>query len=302
MHGMRAVAAWNAVLGAVLAWSFLTCNTAAAQSAPRTASATQTNAAVTPSPFALVVIDEATEKRLGSFPIDRAHVAKAIERLADANAKAVVLKFFYDQPAKTPASDIALVNAMKRTKVLLQARIDDNEPNPNKLPDRFMFNAPPGKVAVGGVSGWVPLPMFSALAHHVGFVDVQSFDRVPAYERYLDRNVKSLTVAALQAALDDAPLVIRPGVEVSIGAKRIAVDELNQIVVSAEAPKRIASHTTTSFIDLIEGRANAAGFANKVVVITYSGKQLNHVKTPFGEMTPHMIFWMGLLDAWTQLK
>jgi CHASE2 domain-containing sensor protein len=297
---------WNALLCAVFATCVFGSPQGQAQpsraNAQAVAPAASRAEATLSAPFALVVIDEASEKKFGEFPIDRALIAKAIGVLADANAKAVVLKFFYDQPSKNPVSDAALANAMKRTKVLLQARIDDNEPMPNALPDRFVFNAPAGKVAVGGVSGWVPLPMFSSLANHIGFVDVQTYDRVPAYERYLDRNVKSLTVVALQAALNDAPLVVRPGKEIVIGNKRIDVDDSNQIVLSRDAPKQLASTRAISFADLLEGKVGKDLLANRVVVITYDGKKTNAVKTPYGEMKPHMIFWMGLLDAWSQLR
>ncbi len=255
-----------------------------------------------PHPFVLVMIDSATEQKLGGFPLDRAVVAQAVEKLADANAKAVVLKFFYDQPAKNAASDVALAKAMTRTKVLLQARIDDNEPMPNKLPEKFSFNAPAGEVAIGGLSGWIPLPMFSALAHHIGFADVVSFDKVPAYERYLDRNVKSLTVATLQAALDDAPLVLRPAQEVTIGDKHLPVDQTNQIVLSPSALRQTEKTNIISFLDLVDGKVSAATFKGKVVVIAYDGAKMNPVKTSAGEIKPHRIFWLGLLDSWAQLR
>src|SRR5205085_2750182 len=93
------------------------------------------------SPFVAVFIDTKTEKRLGPFPYDRAVLAKAIDKAVESQARGVVLKFFIDKP-KTADGDRALVVAAKRTKLLVQARLDDSEPNPNPLPDRFALNAP----------------------------------------------------------------------------------------------------------------------------------------------------------------
>jgi CHASE2 domain-containing sensor protein len=72
------------------------------------------------------MIDSVTEAKLGAFPIDRAHIANSINILSSAGAKAVVLKFFYDQPSNEK-SDAALQAAIVKStaKILLQARIDD---------------------------------------------------------------------------------------------------------------------------------------------------------------------------------
>jgi hypothetical protein len=244
------------------------------------------------------MIDEASEKRLGGFPVDRAIVADVVERLAGAGVKGVVLKFFYDLPSK-PASDAVLAKALTRTKVLLQAKLDDDEAMPNRLPDRFWFDAPPGNVAVGGLSGWIPLPMLSANAHDVGFVDVRTPDKVPAYERFLDRNVKSLTVATLQLAMDDATMRVRPGDYISFGSKKIRVDAENQIAVSFDTA---TSLRYTAFIDIVDGKANLAAMRGKVVVIGYNGAKMPVLNTASGAIKAHRVFYLGLLDAYRQLR
>ena len=50
------------------------------------------------SPFAFVMIDAKTERTLGEFPFDRSVLAKAVERAAAMKARAVVIKFYLDQP------------------------------------------------------------------------------------------------------------------------------------------------------------------------------------------------------------
>ena len=76
-------------------------------------------------PFALVMIDQASESRYGGFPIDRALVAQVVDKLAAAGVRAVVLKFFYDLPSNS-ASDAALAAAISKIRVLLQSRSSKN--------------------------------------------------------------------------------------------------------------------------------------------------------------------------------
>jgi CHASE2 domain-containing sensor protein len=76
--------------------------------------------------FAVVFIDPDTEARHGKIPLDRALIARALEVLAKANARAVVLKFFLDQP-RSEDGDRRLSEAIARIPVVLQARIDEVE-------------------------------------------------------------------------------------------------------------------------------------------------------------------------------
>src|SRR4051812_26001715 len=69
------------------------------------------------SPLAFVAVTDATLGALGKFPIDRKYYAQAIDEAADAGAKAVALKFFFETP--TP-SDETLGAALKRLPVLIQ--------------------------------------------------------------------------------------------------------------------------------------------------------------------------------------
>jgi CHASE2 domain-containing sensor protein len=46
--------------------------------------------------FAIVMVDDQSEAKLGPFPYDRALYAKAAEVCANDGAKAVVFKFFFD--------------------------------------------------------------------------------------------------------------------------------------------------------------------------------------------------------------
>jgi CHASE2 domain-containing sensor protein len=253
------------------------------------------------SPFALVMIDEASEAKYGGFPVDRAFTAQAIEKLAVAGVRGVVLKFFFDAPSNT-ASDAALASAMSKTKVILQARIDDSESKPNRLPERFALPVGAGPVAVSGVSGWLPLPILSNRAHNVGFVDITSPDRVPAFERLGDRSYPSLTVAAISLALGDPALNIAPGKQLRLGSKTIPLDAQSQITLSANAFRGADDTAYFSLADVVEGKVSLQALRGKLVVIGYHGSRMPTVRVNAGAIKLHLAFWLTLNDVWKQIQ
>lgn len=256
------------------------------------------------SPFELVLIDSASEKQLGGFPIDRALIAKAVTILKQAGARAVVLKFFYDQPGKSPASDKALADAIGSIKTLLQARIDEAELPANPLPARFITGVVTGnfKSSLTGTSGWIPLAPFAAAAFDVGFVDIASPDSVPMIESYQNKPVKSLTLAALEIAARETAK-IDSGVRVTLGKKSVVLTEDNQVVLKLSS---VALPDYVSFTALLDGKINSAQlqekFRDKVVVIGYDGEKMHFLTTNAGLVKAHRLFYLGLLDVYRQLK
>src|SRR6185436_4917516 len=80
--------------------------------------------------FAVVLIDAASEAKHGAFPLDRSIIARAVEK----------------------ASDLVMAKALTNIPVILQARIDDTEAQPNPLPTRFMLGVK-AETQVSGRSG-----------------------------------------------------------------------------------------------------------------------------------------------------
>src|SRR5476649_1004481 len=144
------------------------------------------------SDFAVVMIDDATEAKLGPFPYDRAMYAKAIDACARLKAKAVVVKFFFDLP-KTPAGDAALAAAMKNIPCVLQARLEPTEGTAQSIPSRFRFGDKPLPAGERGDLGWIPLPGLLDTASAVGFVDFDS-PTIPLIEDYRGASYKSLVL------------------------------------------------------------------------------------------------------------
>jgi CHASE2 domain-containing sensor protein len=258
-----------------------------------------TSHAQTKAPFELVLMDSATEKRLGSFPVDRKIIAQAISALKDAGVTGVVLQFFYDQPAKDADSDTALADAIAQTKTLLQARMDDAEFGENPLPTRFHTTNIKGayKTDLTGSSGWIPLPAFAKGAHDIGFVDIKEPDEVPMVVKYQDHDVNSLALAVLELATGETAEVIS-GSRVKLGTKSLSVSADNQVSIRLDSDKV----DYTSFADVVDGKADMARFRGKVVVIGHEGAKAETVKTSVGPIKAHRLFYLGLLDLWRQLK
>jgi hypothetical protein len=254
-------------------------------------------------PFELVLIDAASEKQLGGFPVDRKLVAQAVTALKAAGAKGVVLKFFYDQPAKLPESDKALADAISSTKTLLQARIDEAEFGPNPLPSRFAMDKAEGnlKTSLAGDNGWIPMPQFANAAHDIGFVDITTPENVPMVESYKDMPVNSLTLAALELATDETGH-IENGSRLTLGSKSVALTTDNQVALKLNTNEKL---DYTSFSDVLENKEGSAAmsrFRGKVVVIAYDGTKMEMIQTSAGAIKAHRLFYMGLLDVWRQSK
>lgn len=251
------------------------------------------------SPFALVLIDAKSEQEFGAFPFDRAITARGVRQLKAMGAKAVVLKFFFDQP-KTAAGDNSLAQAITVLPVALQARIDDTEAAPNKLPTRFFvegLNLGNSSV-LSGQSGWLPMPSLAERAAAVGFVDIASASRVPVLESYQGRLVKSLSLCAIEMAFD-GQASIEPGKALTLAGRRVKLDAANS--VPAEFP-RGDDLDYVPFHQLFSDPAVAGKLKGKVVVLGYDGAKMQTIPTPVGPRKAHRVFWHGLQALWQQLK
>jgi CHASE2 domain-containing sensor protein len=251
-----------------------------------------------PKPFAVVFIDAATEQSLGEFPYDRRVYARGIEALAKAGARGVVLKFFIDRP-KSVEGDAALADAMTQTKVILQARLDRDETKPNAMLDRFYLKDIPLKDArpVGAWAGWLPLPLLSERAYDLGFLDsTDSVERVPVVER--KKYVKSLYTAALELAIGSPATFDASGV-MRLDKGRIKFDE--QCMTRIRLPKRDALKAH-SFLDVLNGKTDAAAFKDRVVILGYDGAKMEENVTPIGKVKGHRLFCYQLFSLYHELE
>lgn len=245
--------------------------------------------------FAVVFIDAATEAKLGKFPLDRALIAKAVLKAGEQQAKGVVLKFFLDQP-RNEASDRALAGALTNLPVLLQARIDDSEAQPNPLPERFTLPKIKGPTATVGVSGWLPLPMFSANAKDVGFADV--FSEETLLKTYQAKTVKSVTLSCIEMATG-SPMVITTNGQMKFGAKVLPVD--SRYMAPAKWPVK-DNLAYIPFHQFVAGEVAASQIKGKIVIIGYDGPQMHTIPTSMGQVRAHRLFVYNLQSIYGQLE
>ena len=249
--------------------------------------------------FAVVLIDAETEAKLGAFPLDRLHYAKALDRAAELGARGVVFKFFFDQP-RNAASDAALAKAMTNLPVALQACFDNSEAKPNPLPTRFILPGVSPGSSLAGESGWLPLPSLAAKARDVGFVDFdpQTPDRAPLIEAYQGKAVKNLALVCLELATGEKA-VVESGKRVRLGAATIPVDERNFAQLGSFAGAKLNAIPFHSFLS---GETPRAAIEGKTVLFGYDGPKLHSIETDAGPIHAHRYFILGLKSLHDRLE
>jgi hypothetical protein len=248
------------------------------------------------SPFAVLMYDQKSEQKLEKFPPNRFEYAKAIELLKKMNAKAVVLKFFYDLP-KSSAEDQALSKSLKLLPVFIQARILNDEKNPNPLNQQYVIYLDQEyRKAISGNSGWLPLSSISDNAFDLGFVDIRKPANIPLFEVYQGNYVKSLWYSVLQYVLPT--MKIEKGYLIN-GNKKLRINEYGEIDVNY--PKKdILDYI--SFYDLINGTIDKSIIENKVVIIGYDGEQIDKIRISSGDVKSHRVFIYSLFDIYDKIK
>jgi hypothetical protein len=249
------------------------------------------------SPFAFVMIDSQTEALYGSLPFDRALIAKAVNKLAAANAKGIILKFFYDLP-RSEESDRSLELSICAASVVLQACLNDTEGSTNPIEARFRINGKPipGIPPIfAGSKGFIPLDRFSRCARAVGFVDSTS-TKIPLIEVYQGNMVKSLHLIALEMA-SGQKAELDPSGFVRLGEQEI--DLMHQI--------SFPSTDSFSYIPLHEvigatSKSWQSKVRQSVVILGYLGKNIHSIETPLGQVGAHRFFIMGLLSLTRSLQ
>jgi hypothetical protein len=232
--------------------------------------------------FVVVFIDAKTETKFGSMPLNRTLVAQGIDAIADAGARGLIVKFFFDQ-VTDENDDKRLAHSLSRIKTVLQARIDNAESTPNPLADKFTL---PGtfKVAVAGSSGWIPLPAFASNATDICFVDFNS-TLVPMIEQYKSRNVKSLVLCAVELAVN-AKANISQGKQITVGPHVIKLNEVNQVAAKLNGTQLEES---LSFDAVLDGSAKPK-LSGKIVILAYDGPHIDKYETALGSMGAHRYF------------
>ncbi len=224
--------------------------------------------------FVPVFIDARSEAKLGDFPYDSRVYADALMAFEKLGAKGVVLKLFLDQPKGK--GDDALALAMTKLPVLLQARCDDSEVNPNPLDTRFSTAiGNQATFAVTCKSGWIPLAQLQRNAADVCFIDQSVADVAPLLERYQGRAVKTLYTCALALAKKPVPAAV------GNGTRKVDLAKVSRLDV-------------ISLVDVLDGKIDRARVTDKIIVFGYEGSKAAMFDSTIGRISAHRAFMLNL--------
>lgn len=253
-------------------------------------------------PFMAVFVDDATEKQLGPFPYDRSEYAKALKALHQAGAKAVVIKFFLDQPKPGPGDDV-LADEMKEIPVLLQARLDVKESNPNPLPKAFDCSAQvegdPTSL-LSAESGWIPLEKFSRNCAGIGvaYIAYQGNTlRVPMVQRYQKSVLPALELASVEMALGQKAR-IRLGTNLALPGHSLPLDPAGRVALRLPAKDDLKA---LSFVDLVTGKFDPESVRGKIAVLGFDASETPTAPTSLGPLRIHRLFFYSLESLYQQL-
>ncbi len=206
----------------------------------------------------------------------------------------MILKFFYDRP-KDQRADGQLADAIAKLPVLLQARIDDTEANPNSLPQRFfpeIGSSIASTKGLAGKSGWIPLPVFADKARDVGFVDSRDASFLPMLEQYQGRPVKSLALCALELALGETAS-LEAGPRLRLGKRSLQLN--GNLEIAIQFPKS-AEMAYVPFHELLESTKRDSELIGKFVIMGYDGAKIHKLETPIGRINAHR-YWVLALES-----
>lgn len=251
-------------------------------------------------PFICVFIDHKTEQVLGPFPYDRKIYAQAVQVLIEYKARAVVMKYFLDQP-KNSKGDQLLAQTFYKIPSFLQARMI-REDKPNPLSGRFIYTNIAGKVTsiIEGQSGWIPLKIFSDNCYDLGFVDIKTAgnnDLIPVIEKYQGNIYRSLYLSVLEYIFGRSE--IEAGKSLKINNKVLALEQNNEVRINYPEKDTLEY---ISFIDLINQKADHSRLENKIIILGYDGDKIDTIKIKTGNIRSHRVFYYILQDLYNRIR
>lgn len=233
-------------------------HTTLGQVSPSYLTVTQLN---TRHPISIIYVDEASQKELGKFPIDRRHYADLITRLAPAKPRYVVLKFFITDPRP---GDAALIRALQSaTNVLTQfAGVDQDEgysvaqlASWARGSNTFSFPDFP--------HAWPPTPELAKEFTAAGTVNGGTQDGFFLVTSIRGIVYPSLPLVVLERELSQPAVVQRD--QVTVGKVGVPLRPDGTFTFDLSEPGKL--YPAYSFVDVLTGRVPANTFSNHVVLV-----------------------------------
>jgi len=246
------------------------------------------------SPFVVIMYDVKTENIMGDFPPKRTVWANTIDKVKSLNAKAVVLKFFYDLPKE---EDKYLQKSISTIPTFLQACINEAEPSNNVLNAKYEIKVDKEYAQIiSGNMGWLPTNEIAQYAYDIGFVDLNDINEIPIIEKYSGKYVKSLYFSILQYVLPD--LKLQNNVLIN-NKRKVKLSKIAEMHVYYPKKDEIEY---VSLCDVLKDKVDKKIIENKIIIIGYDGINSEKLSISTGEINKHRVFIYGLYDMYNQLK
>ncbi|GAB4116895.1 MAG: adenylate/guanylate cyclase domain-containing protein [Sideroxydans sp.] len=220
--------------------------------------------------IAIIAIDDKSIAELGRYPWPRKQYALLLEKLKDAQAKAVLFDAFFPE-REDLVNDQAFAAAMKKSGNAVLAEL-------------FQYDK---EGQVKGVTR--SLPEFGRAAAGSGqinlFPDEDGVNRrVPVLIEAEGKLTPSLGMMAAMLALDEKEFSAS-AFEVSVGARRIPVDEQYAMWINYTGPP--GGYPRYSFTDVVHGRVAAELLKGKILFVGATALGVYDMRvTPFHGNTP----------------
>jgi hypothetical protein len=248
--------------------------------------------------FVAVLFDDDSAKSLKvDAPLPRRLKAELIDRLVEAGARGLVLKFFEDLPSDAE-QDRLYAQALCKLPTVLQACLcsDGTE---QALPTRFALthtNKFWFKSVLADVQGYIPLEQFSACARGIGFVDLIRPEGIPLVESYRGQFVPSFYVSALELETGEHAN-FSSGTNVVFGTRRLSLNQDAEHTVA-----HLPSLDYIAFRDVLNGVVAKERLKSKVVIVGYEGDRIHKIATKWGEIGAHRLFIQSLFALHRDLQ
>lgn len=262
-----------------------------------------------PSEAVILAIDDRSVAKIGRFPIPRAQLAAAIQKLIAGKAAAIGLDLLLldpEQPSngiQPSGGDQALIAALRGTdrSVLALAFTSAPAPAPDEATKRIAEGAafrivtrPSGPALVNVLrqremrAPFSPLPSLAGLGHvNMPVEDDGTLRYVPLAIAFDDHYLPAFPIELTRRYLDLAPgdVILGLGGQLVMGDRELRLDSSLRLPINYYGPA--GTIPTLSLIDLLEDRVPASAIAGHVVLIgiTALGMGDNFV-TPFSQTMP----------------
>ena len=212
-------------------------------------------------PISILYVDEASQKALGKFPIDRRHYADLLTQLAPAKPRFVVLKFFFTDPRP---GDAALIRALQtETNVLTQfGGVPQDEGYSvaqlarwSRGSNTFSFPDFPHV--------WPPTPDLAKSFTAAGTVNLSTDHGFFLVTSIRGIDYPSLSLAVLEQELAASAVIHRD--RVTAGKVSIPLRPDGTFTFDLSEPGKL--YPAYSFVEVLTGRVPATTFSNQIVLV-----------------------------------